>query len=117
MAKDWVRSKGEELDLRPLTRLRLGPATGYAELDSRIKAAKTKTLLHYATFVAASLESQQQESDNDALVAQMRATCCHSLSAVIHLWHCGGAPHLTAGEAEASWFPNETCFVVRWNSM
>ena len=103
-AKAWAKQRGEELEIKPLTRSRLGAPNSYAELDSRIKAARTKVLLHYTTYVAVELDSAMgAERDSQELwLAQVRSTMMHAVSACLHVWYKGRSPHLTADEASES---------------
>ena len=50
-AQKWAQANGMDLSIRPLTLSSLGLQAGgsYAELDSQIKAARTRVLFEYVT--------------------------------------------------------------------
>ena len=55
MAQQWAKSKKLDLSIKPMTESSIGyvhSQSSYPELDSQIKAARTRVLLEYVTNLA-----------------------------------------------------------------
>ena len=53
MAQQWAKSKKLDLSIKPMTESSIGYSqSSYPELDSQIKAARTRVLLEYVTNLA-----------------------------------------------------------------
>ena len=89
-AEKWSRGHGMQLYIGKLTRARLGRPLQqhwpFPCLDSRIKAAKTRTLFGFCTFVmcrVASTSESWASSQQKKIQANVRATCCWALDVVL----------------------------------
>ena len=58
LAKEWARGQKLDLSIPPLTESRLGfDGKSYPELDTRVKAARTRVLFEFVTKVALEIDT------------------------------------------------------------
>ena len=83
-AAAWAKAHGMQLYVGTLTMARLGRPLHahwpFAVLDTRVKAAKCRTLMAFVTFLMSRLaESPALQSQEAKLHAQIRSVCCWSI--------------------------------------
>ena len=88
-AQAWARDAGMQLYIGKLTMGRLGRPEKlnwpYAELESRVKAAKTRTLFGFTTFLMSRLATSPilDQQPQKRLHAKVRSICCWALDVVL----------------------------------
>ena len=93
LAAVWAKNHGMQLYMGTLTMARLGrPKYRHwpmPALDTRIKAAKTRTLFAFTTFVMLQLAKSTVLDGSPAQKqqAQVRAVCCWSLDVALSAWN------------------------------
>ena len=92
-AQAWATSNGFQLDVGTLTMHRLGRTNAnrtwpFAVLDSRIKAAKCRVLLAFATFIMCRLAASQASAldQRQRLHAKVRASCLWALDTALSIF-------------------------------
>ena len=88
----WAKDQNMQLDIGTLTMHRLGRPTylhwPYPGLDTRIKAAKTRTLFAFTTWMMVQLcASAKLDTEEKQMHAKMRAVCCWSLDVALSCWN------------------------------
>ena len=88
----WSKDRDMSLYIGTLTMARLNRPDSkvypYAELDSRIKASKVRTLFAFVTMVMVRLAfSPVLDTDAKRLHARVRATCCWALDISLSCWN------------------------------
>ena len=91
-AARWAHDKHMQLYIGTLTMARLGrPNSNHwpmPALDTRIKAAKVRTLFAFTTFIMTRLcDSMVLNSNMKKLHAKVRAVCCWSLDVALSAWN------------------------------
>eukprot|EP00438_Fugacium_kawagutii_P019266 Skav217556 [mRNA] locus=scaffold1602:293891:294970:+ [translate_table: standard] len=85
----WAKSKGMDLYVGTLTMRRLGRSSShvwpYPELDSRIKAARCRTLFAFTTWLMTRLTSYPLSAEQKSN-ADFRAVCCWSLDVALSIF-------------------------------
>ena len=90
-AARWAKDMDMELYMGTLSMARLGRPKYHhwpmPALDTRIKAAKVRTLFAFLTFVMVRLAGLEFQEHGKKLHAQVRATCCWSLDVALSIWN------------------------------
>ena len=102
-------NRGKKLDLhiKNLTCKKLNITKNlehFPELESRVKASRTKILVHYLAHTAASLEGLLPAGVHMNSIRKLRlqVTLIWSVSAMLHVWAKGSKPYLAADEVRES---------------
>ena len=87
----WAKDQNMPLYIGTLTKARLNRGDyahyPYAELDSRIKASKVRTLFAFITFLMTRLAlSSALHTEAARFHAKRRATCCWALDVALSVW-------------------------------
>ena len=97
MAQQWAKSKKLDLSIKPMTESSIGYSqSSYPELDSQIKAARTRVLLEYVTNLALCLhvkicfdwltdifELKNKQKKRSIVILQPRTVAVDAVS----VWH------------------------------
>ena len=95
LARAWAKDQDMQLDIGTLSMARLGrPKYRHwpmPALDTRIKAAKTRTLFAFTTWMMVKLaDSDALDTNAKKMHAKMRAVCCWSLDVPLSTWNLNG---------------------------
>ena len=131
MAQNWAKHRKIDLSIKPLTLASLSyNAADYPELESAVKASRTRYLFELVCKVCLEMDSCQpivivregfydvprvtrmfaltqeqsmvEETGEELVHAQVRASMCWALSTAVSIWSRGSRPYLTPEEADRS---------------
>ena len=109
LAAAWAKDQDMQLGIGTLSMARLGrPKYRHwpmPALDTRIKAAKTRTLFAFTTWMMVRLaDSDALDTNAKKMHAKMRAVCCWSLDVPLSTWNVNGkVVMLRATVREVTW--------------
>ena len=119
-AEMWAKDRGMQLYIGTLTMARLGrPKHQHwpmCVLDSRIKAAKVRTLFAFTTFIMTRLaESPLLDSELKRKHAQVRSVCCWSLDVALSSWNLNARVVMTTDSVrETTWLCRLHSATYQW---
>lgn len=88
-ARLWAKDNKMDLGMGTLTMQRLGrekPHWPFAKLDSRLKAARCRTLIGFLAFLMCRLPDAQHLVGRAKFHAKVRGICCWALCVALSLW-------------------------------
>ena len=117
----WCRDNNLELGIGTLSMASLGRPKSFkwpmAILDSRIKAARTRALFAFITFVMCRIAagSAALTSEESQMQAKLRAVCCWSLDTALSIWNLSDRVKMSKREVEHSvWLSRLHSMTYQW---